>query len=96
MDRLGYIMLVWLLLSAMIGFRGVYLNRKLYYIFRREHPEMDLRDVEAFIKCEEKKGTCDPELSRLKRAAFRSLIASFFIFLGWICAFWVIVITLTR
>lgn len=96
MDQVGYIMLVWLLLAAMIGLRGVYLNYKLCWIVRREHPEVNLRDVGTFIRCEEKKGTCDHELIRLKRAVFRTLIISVLIFLAWIWAFFVIAITLTR
>jgi predicted secreted protein len=96
MDQVGYIMLVWLLLAAMIGLRGVYLSYKLCWIVRREHPEIGLRAVGEFIKCEEKKGTCDPELIHLRREMFRTLIVSALIFLAWICAFFMIAITRTR
>jgi hypothetical protein len=96
MDILGDIMLVWLLLAGMIGLRGIYLNSKLRRLVRRKYPEADLWFVGTFIKYEEKKGTCDPEFSHLRRAVFRALIASFLMGLVWIFAFFVIAIVITR
>jgi len=94
-DVLGFVILVWLLFVVMLAGRGVYLNYKLCWIVRRKHPEINFYSVRAFLKSEEKKGTCDHEYSCLKRAMFRCLIASAILSVAWIFVFFVIPIVLS-